>query len=265
MKKLILLTLLFLLIIPVVSADESFINWRAGYYVMYPDDWYHVSYRTVNIFLTSQDITFDEFDYDAVLALMGDKPFFEMPYIFLSHVPVGKFSETQIDSAVASIARGYGRMVVNSSLKEDRVFNLNQPVYDSELKTLAVKSRVTSEYTDKMLLEITRFYEKGIAFFLCYAPKEMYNDARPTFLKIMNSFSTKDIDKLASKDSLKVVDLSERELAGYDESEFPEPDSKNTRTNWQRYIFIFLLLILVFGLVGLFVFRKKKTGLKIDT
>lgn len=258
MKKLILPALIFLLIIPVLSADESFVNWRAGYYVMHPDDWYHVSYRTVNIFLTSQEITSEEFDYDAVLAQKGDKPFFDMPYIFLSHVPVGKFSEAQIDSAVNSIARGYGRKVVSSTLKEDRVFNLNQPIYDSDLKTIAVKSRVTSEYTDKILLEITRFYENGIAYFLCYSPRDDYNDARPIFISIMNSFSTKDIDKLAPPDSLKVVDLSERELAGYDESEFPEPDSKSTGSNWQRYIFIFLLLIIVFSLVKLLVFRKKK-------
>ena len=72
----------------------------------------------------------------------------------------------------------------------------------------------------------------------------------------------KDIDKLATQDSLKVVDLSERELEGYDESEFPEPDSKSAESNWQRYIFILLLLVIVFGLVKLFVFRKKKTGLK---
>jgi len=70
----------------------------------------------------------------------------------------------------------------------------------------------------------------------------MYNDARPTFLKIMNSFSTKDIDKLASKDSLKVVDLSERELAGYDESEFPEPDSKTPgRTGSGIFLFFYCL------------------------
>jgi len=258
MKYFGILILAFLLVTPVLMADEPFINWRAGYYVMHPDDWYHVPYGTVNIFLSSQDITSNEFDYDAVLAMEDRKPFFEVPYIFLSHSPIGKLNQAQIDSVLNSIATEYGRKAVTSTLKQDRNFNLQQPVYDDELKAVAVKTRVTSEYTDKVFLEITRFYEKGMVYFLCYAPKDMYKDARPIFISIMNSFSTKNIDKAAPQDSLKIVDLSDRTLSEYDESEFPEPKDDDSGGNWQRYIFIFLLLIIVFSLVKLFVFKKKK-------
>ena len=258
MKYVITLVLIIFMVTPALMADEPFVNWRAGYYVMHPDNWYHVPYRTVNIFLTSQEVRVDEFDYDAVLAMEADKPFFEVPYIFLSHAPTGKPTQAQIDSVLTKISRDYGRKVVHSTLRQDRNFNLNQPIYDEEIQAVAVKSRVTSEHADKMLLDITRFHDSGVVFMICYSPKEMYKEARPVFLDIMNSFSTDDLEKVAPRDSFQVVDLSERELEEYDESQFPDPEDKPAGINVQRYIFGFLLLIIIFGLLRLFVFKKKK-------
>lgn len=259
MKRILFPILVLLLLGSAVQASEAFVNWRAGYYVMYPDDWYHVPYRTVNIFLESQEVSAADFDFDAVLAKkLEQKPFFEGPYIFLTHIPMGKLSKIQIDSVLNLIEKVNGRKTVETSLKQDRRFNLNQPLYDTDLKLIAVKSRVTSEYVDKILLEFTKFYDEGIAYFLCYAPKDMYEDARPVFINIINSFETKDIDKMAKTDSVKVVDLSERELNGYNEGEFKGPGDKKSSGSWQRYVFILLLLIIVLGLLKIFVFKKKK-------
>ncbi|MEW5922399.1 MAG: hypothetical protein AB1746_00275 [Candidatus Zixiibacteriota bacterium] len=259
MKRFLFPIFILVLLASAALADEAFVNWRADYYVMHPDDWYHVPYRTVNIFLESQEVSMTEFDFDAVLAKRLDqKPFFEGPYIFLTHIPMGKLNRTQIDSVLNLIEKANDRKVVEASLKQDHKFNLNQPIYDADLKLVAVKSRVTSEYVDKILLEFTKFYDNGIAYFLCYSPKEMYEDARPTFISILNSFETRDIDKMAKKDSVKVVDLSEREPAGYNEGDYKGPRDKDSGGSWQRYIFILLLLIIVIGLVKIFVFKKKK-------
>ena len=259
MKRILLPIIILLLLGSAVQAEEAFVNWRAGYYVMYPDGWFHVPYRTVNIFLESQEVSTAEFDFDAVLAKrLEQKPFFEGPYIFLTHIPMGKLNKSQIDSVLTLIEKVNDRKVVETTLKQDRKFNLNQPLYDADLKLVAVKSRVTSEYVDKILLEFTKFYDEGIAYFLCYAPKDMYEEARPVFIGIINSFETKDIDKMAQKDSVNIVDVSKREPAGYDEGDFKGPGDKKSGGSWQRYVFILLLLVIVLGLLKIFVFKKKK-------
>ncbi|PKK84681.1 MAG: hypothetical protein CVT49_02335 [candidate division Zixibacteria bacterium HGW-Zixibacteria-1] len=261
MRQLFLTVLVMLVLGSPVMADEAFVNWRAGYYVTHPDDWYHVPYRTVDIFLESQEVSMSEFDFDAVLAKRLDKkPFFEGPYIFLTHIQMDKLNQAQIDSVLNLIEKVNDRKAVESSLGTNRNFNLNQPIYDRSLELIAVKSRVTSEIVDKVLLEFTKFYDGGIVYFLCYAPKEMYNDAQPVFISIVNSFETKDLDKVSTKDSVKVVDLSERKLDGYNESDFPGPKDKESGGSWQRYVFILLLLVIVFGLIKIFVFKKKKQG-----
>lgn len=260
MKCLKTVTLLAVLLWPSILAGEVFIDWKAGYYIEYPDDWYQVAYTTVDFFLASQNIDRRQFEYDAVLAQKSEKPFFEMPYAFLSYQPVGQLNSSQIDSVLRTISSEYGRKYVEGSLKSGvPKFNLSQPVYDKSLGAVVVKSRVTSEYTDKVLLEMWKFYEKGIAIFFCYAPKEMYNDARPIFLSILNSFSTRDVEKVASEDSVRVVDLSERELAPYDDSDFPEPGKKTGMSaRAKRLIFILLLAVIAFGFVSVVVIKRKK-------
>lgn len=251
--------LISLLIAPIALEAAVFINWRAGYHIEYPDEWYHVSYQTVNIFLASQNVNRSEFVYDAVIAKQSDAPFFKVPYIFLIFQPVGQLDDAQIDSVLQSISEEYSTEYVERSLKTGKTkFMLSRPVYDASLKAVATRSRVTSEFTDKMLLEIKKFYEKGIAIFLCFAPKEMYNDAEPIFISILNSFSTKDLEEVAPKDSAKIVDLSERELSTYDESDFPEPgEEKGMSDRTKQTIFLFVLAIIAFGLVRLFIIRKK--------
>nr|MBN2277159.1 hypothetical protein [candidate division Zixibacteria bacterium] len=258
MKFFRIVTLICLILMPSFLTAEVFIDWKAGYYVEYPDSWYHVSYRTVNIFLQTQEINPDEFDYDAVLAMKSDKPFFEMPYIFLSFDPAGQLSDRQIDSVVNQLSKEYGRDYIEGSLTgTDRNFNLGQPVYDRKLRAIAVKGRVSSEYIDKILLEIRRFYDKGVAIFLCYAPKEMYEDVRPDFLSIFNSFSTRDLDKVAPKEEVKIVDVSQRELDDYDEEDFPEPGTKDLSSSGIILVLIIVLAIILLAAIIFFIFKRK--------
>jgi hypothetical protein len=258
MKQVKVIFLILILLMPAVLFGKAFVNWRAGYHITYPDDWHHVPYRTVNIFLASQDVSKAEFDYDAVLAMESDKPFFEVPYIFISTEPVGPLSNSQIDSVLKSISKEYGSEYFEGSLKNDIKFSLSRPVYDKSLRAFAVKSRMTSEFTDKILLEMRRFYDGGIAIFLCYSPKEMYLDARPALITMLNSFSTENLEKAVPKDSLKIVDLSERELSTYDDSDIPEAGrSKGLSDKTRRIIFIILLVAFILVLIG-FVIKKRR-------
>ncbi|UCD95099.1 MAG: hypothetical protein JSU69_03345, partial [Candidatus Zixiibacteriota bacterium] len=168
--------LILLLFLSATAMAAVFVNWRAGYHVTYPEDWYHVPYRTVNFFLTSQDIYPTDFDYDAVLAKESDDAFYKVPYIFLTFLPTGELKPAQIDSVVQALSEEYGRSYKEGSLTSgDRPFALDMPIYDRSFRAVAVKARITSETTDKYFLEMRKFYEKGIAVFLCYAPKARYN------------------------------------------------------------------------------------------
>jgi hypothetical protein len=253
--------LLIIISAPLLSAEEVLVNWNAGYYVAYPEDWYHVPYRDVNIFLTTQQVSKLEFDYDAVLARKSDRPFYEEPYIFLSSVLVGEQAPQQIDSVLRFVSKEYRSNYIEASISPgDKKLGLNRPIYDKSLKAIVVKTRVTSEFTDKMLLEVRKFYENGVALFLCYSPKDDYNEVQPIFIDIIASFSTKDLDKVAPKDSFTIVDLSERELSAYDENDFPEPDGadKGMSSKTKRTIFIFVLIVIIVGVIRVFVFKRRK-------
>jgi hypothetical protein len=204
-----------LAILPAGLLAGTFIDWRGGFYVTYPDDWFHVPYNTVNIFLQTQDIDLTKFDYDAVLSLKTDKPFFVGPYVFIALSQSAELSSAQIDSILRSMSQSYGKPYVEGSLsKTEIVFRYDQPVYDRQTKTVAVASIIRSEYGEKVQLEIRKFYENGTAFFMCYSPTDVYLQYKPVFLGIANSFSTKDLDQVAPKENFKVVDLSQRTDAG---------------------------------------------------
>lgn len=246
MNRIITAIFLILILASSVLADEVFVNWAAKYYITMPDDWRHVPYSTVNIFLSSQNVKLSEFSYDAVISQKADKPFFEMPYVFLIHHAVGKLNSSQIDSVLKSVSRDYKSEIKRSSLKNsDKKLNLNQPVYDESEKMVAAKGRISNDFIDKYALEIRKFYDEGVAVFLCYAPKDLYNEAQPIFIDIVKTLSVDDLDKVAHRDSTKFVDVSKKERATYDEDDFPEPGQKES-------IFGIMSLTLIIGLAVVF-------------
>jgi hypothetical protein len=247
-----------LFIIPSIIQAETFVNWRAKYYINYPDDWYQVSYGTVNFFLTTQDIDPNKFEYDAVLAKSDDEPFFNVPYVFLHFQQVGELNNKQIDSVLEDLSDEYSNPYTRESLKDaNRRFSLSHPIYDKSLKAVAIKSRITTEITDKYLLEIRKFFPEGVAVFLCYSPTEMYEEAKPVFLGILHSFSIENLDSAASKDSFKIVDLSDREALTYDAADFPDPNSEEGMSDQsRRIIYILILAVIVIGVLGI-IFKKR--------
>ena len=207
MKRFVIIFLIVIVLASSMIAEETFINWSAEYYISIPDSWYHVPYNTVKIFLQIQEVDWQVFEYDAVIAERTGKPFFDGTYIFMIHQQIGEPNDQQIDSVLQEISDDYNSKVRNGILDSgNKKFSLNMPIYDKSRKMAAVKSRITSEVTDKYMLEFRKFYKKGVAIFLCYAPKDLYNASQPTFIDIVNSFSDEDLEKVAPQDSFQVVD-----------------------------------------------------------
>jgi hypothetical protein len=232
-----------------LCAAEVFINWNGEYYVEHPDDWQLVPYSTVNIFLRTQEVNPRDFAYDGVLAPTSDKPFFENPYIFMLTDRVGALSEKEIDSVINVVAEEYKNRVRQTTISSGKAkLGLNEPIYDKDRSYIVTKSRVSSEYIDKYMLEFRRFYEHGVAYFLCYATKDVYNDVQPTFFEIVQSLSTENLADMAPKDSMVVVDVSQRELDKYDESEF-ETDGENSSSGNLVLIIGIIILVLIIGIV----------------
>jgi hypothetical protein len=252
-----------LLVVPSALTGNTFVDWRGGFYVSYPEDWFHVPYSTVDIFLQTQGVDPSQFDFDAVLAKKTDRPFFQEPYVFITLNADWQLSGREIDSVLKSISAQYGKDYVEGSLKTaDLVFTFNRPVYDRSLNAVAVVRPITTDVANKISMEIRKFYEKGVAVFLCYAPSEMYEANKPIFISMLNSFSTKDLDKVAPKESLKVVDLSQRQssAAGQAESESGGDGTNTSGGNKTMIILLIVLVVLGAGILSIWVNKKKKTA-----
>ncbi|MCX6828895.1 MAG: hypothetical protein NT002_06380 [candidate division Zixibacteria bacterium] len=251
------------MVVPSALPGNTFVDWRGGFYVSYPDDWFHVPYSTVDIFLQTQGIDPNRFDFDAVLAKKTDQPFFLEPYVFITLTADWQLDGREIDSALKSISAQYGKDYVEGSLKTaDVVFTFDRPVYDRSLNAVAVVKPITTDVANKISMEIRKFYEKGCAVFLCYAPSEMYESAKPIFISMLNSFSTRDLDKVAPKESLKVVDLSQRKAssAGQIESESDGDDADGSGGNKTIIISLIVLVVLGAGILSIWANKKKKTA-----
>ncbi len=213
-------------------SGKIYVDWNGEYYIEYPDEWSEVPYRAVDIFLVSQNISPLEFSYSVVISEESGQPYFSNAYLFISAYPIGEFSGREIDSILKVMSDSYESQYIKGSLADTvRRFRPGQPVYDEKQKVIAVFDHITGAVTDKVLLELRKFYEKGVVIFYCYAPIQKFDSVRPKFLSILNSFSIENLDRFSkSSDSVKIVDLSERQPAEYEDTR-PEPHSGGNTTD----------------------------------
>ncbi|SYZ73879.1 exported hypothetical protein [Candidatus Zixiibacteriota bacterium] len=238
-----------------------FVDWQADFYVTYPDDWQQVPYSSVSVYLQSQGIDPKTLNFDGALSQKSDKPFFMGPHMFIAHYPVGRLNQRQIDSVLAEMtAASESGKYVEGSLSAPKVqFYEKQPLYDRAMNAVAVATFLKAPGVDMITLEVRKFYEKGVAVFIGYGPRENYNDIQPIFLNIIKSFSTKDLDKVAPKESLKVVDLANRQM--------PEPTDlqkagggKEGGFGRSSTLILIIVLVIAVIVVAWFLARKKKSS-----
>lgn len=239
------------------SAVQTFIDWRGGFYFQYPDNWYEIEYRQVNIFLGSQNVSRDEFDYDVALAAQGPGPFWETVYVFVSSFKMGKLNEAEIDSALKDISSQYGTDCRSGTWSTGEYpLELGIPVYDKSIRTVAVRDMFRGEGTAKMLLQMRVFHDEGAAVFSCYAPDSVYRDVEKDFFKLATSLTTGDLHEIAPKESTQVVDLSQREVqkSAAGNAETGTETSSKPRSGW----LIIILGLVVLAAVCYFILNKKK-------
>ncbi len=261
-RRIIYTIILALILVPASGIANTFINWVGEYYISYPDDWYLVSHPVVAEFLATQGVTREEFNYQAVLAkrIEGktEPDFIYGPYIFVTHQAIGPATEQRIDSVILYTEGTYDKDALYESLGDGTaVLGFETPIYDEEYKMLVVKTRISSEFMDKYLLEIKRFYENGVALFLCYAPKEIYNDAQPDFIQIAQSMSTENIDEVG-RDSLNQGTGTFEDAASEANADLPEPGQEGKMSDSTRIIIYILIIVVILILIYILFIKKKR-------
>jgi hypothetical protein len=255
------LALLTILLMAASTAHgKTYVDWEGEYYIEYPDEWSEVPYSRVVGFLLSQQISPNEFTYRLAVSEKTEEPIFAGVYMFVSTYDVGNLTDRQIDSALVEIGKSNGSKHVAGSLTDvTKKFRSGQPVYDESQRAVAIFDQIADAVTNNVLLEIRKFYDKGIVVFYCYAPVDRFESVRPRFISILNSFSTENLEQFAqSSEDVKIVDVTDRnvddmEITGHEnDTEGKESD------NLIETVLIVLLAVVVLIGVCYSITRKKK-------
>ncbi|MEP0828196.1 MAG: hypothetical protein HRF51_06700 [bacterium] len=238
-----------------------FVDWRGGFHVTYPDNWRVVPYSEVSSFLENQGLDVISIDYDAVLAEAESEPFQSGAYVFVALHETGALSNRQIDSVLKSVAEvqfltiSEGALDAAASLSKDRL------IFDRNRQAAASYSDIKTATTDKAYLELRKFYEKGVAIFLCYAPRERFSSLKPVFFNLLETFSTKNLREMAPQENLKIVDLATRErlASPTTENEPPAAGEGLNKESGNKSIYIIILAIVLAGIVLVIRLKKKIT------
>ncbi len=261
MKKFTLITGAFLLVLTAAGAclaDQTFIDWRGGFYFQYPDNWHEIEYRQVNTFLGLQNVSRDEFDYDVALAPNSKLPFWETPYVFVSSFQSGKLSKAEIDSALNSISSEYGADCINGNwVTGDYNLEIAKPVYDKSIPAVAVRDIFRTQDAEKMFLQMRVFHNKGIAVFSCYAPDSVYKDVEKVFIKMAATLSTEDLHEVAPKESTQFVDLSQREVQ---KAKHPTDSDKTAGSSTHEYSWLIIISGVVVLVAAIILIAKMKNS-----
>lgn len=206
--------LLLMMISSSVVLAENYVSWTGGFYVTLPDDWEQVDYQTVDAFLISNQAGSDVLDYDAAFAPSRSIPFFTGNYMILTVDTVGELTQTQIDSVLNQMRKTFGRDIKYYPVA-DFLSDLksNAPSYDADNKLVTVVSDIVQQgQATKKLMNMIKFYERGLATFYFYSPDSLFDQSKDIFKDIVQSFSTEDIEAAAGQQEVRVADIDSEEI-----------------------------------------------------
>ncbi len=198
------------LLIAATASAKNFISYNGQFYLTYPDSWEQIDYRSVDFFLSQNNADPSLLNYEAVLAPATTRTFYEEPYVLLTFDSVGELIGRSRDSAVSAIAAGFANQIdsvsgneVLSKLKAD------MPLYVSDQRLLLVQTDMHEgrTITRRNLLAV-RFTMHGVANFYFYATDSAWSSALPTFVQIAQSLTEGTQPAGATKETLRVADLS---------------------------------------------------------
>ncbi len=206
--------LLLMMISSSVVLAENYVSWTGGFYVTLPDDWEQVDYQTVDAFLISNQAGSDVLDYDAAFAPSRSIPFFTGNYMILTVDTVGELTRTQVDSVLNQMRKTFGRDIKYYPVA-DFLSDLksNAPSYDADNKLVTVVSDIVQQgQATKKLMNMIKFYERGLATFYFYSPDSLFDQSKDIFKDIVQSFSTEDIEAAAGQQEVRVADIDSEEI-----------------------------------------------------
>lgn len=213
-----LMAIVVLVVLTCVSAGSarSYVSLNGGFYISYPDDWVQVDYNTVDAFLAINDAGSPIFNYEAVFAPDSSRPFIDGQYFILTLDTVGELDSQQIDSVLDEMKQTFGKGIkyypvgdIQSDLKS------RAPEYDSEAKIISVLNDIVLRgKTQKQLLLMTKFYDKGIASFYFYSHDSLLEQSRSRFEEIVLSLSTEDIESAFPTEKVSMADVEPGQTSG---------------------------------------------------
>ncbi|MBI5266250.1 MAG: hypothetical protein HY851_03355 [candidate division Zixibacteria bacterium] len=205
--------LAFLLMGIATLSAGTFESFNGKFHITYPDTWDRIDYRSVDFYLTRSNPNPELLDYEAVFAPISDQKFFDGPYLLLTIDTIGELIGPTKDSALVSIARGFGNKI-DSTFSGDLFANLqaDAPRYDPTTRLLVAQTDIhEGRILTKRNLLVVRLYEHGLANFYFYAPDSLWNSSLPTFAQIARSFTPGSPQAGPTRESVKIADIESGE------------------------------------------------------
>jgi hypothetical protein len=222
----------------------SYVCWKGGFYITYPDHYRQVDYYTVDAFLKAQGADQKTLDYEAVFADSSSRPFFDGEYFILTVEPREEFGIDQVDSMLASYRYSFMTGVRHAPLATYLAApSRNVPYYDAEMGVIAITNDVTR---DNQILKrgmiVERMYRRGVASFFFYAPDSLFDRHTIAVIDtVIRSFSMENLELVAPKEQVKVADLSRIDTT----SKPPSDDALKKRAYIGVPTFTFVLIVII--------------------
>jgi hypothetical protein len=206
----IILSLLLLSAVGAMATAEPYVSYNGGFQIDIPADWSRIDYRTVDYFLSQSGAGKSVMSYDAVFAPTSSNPFFSKQYFILTVDTSGPMDDHSVDSALYVLSSSFGKNVkyfpVGNFMSD---IQTNTPVYDRDRRVVSILSDITEQGEPlKMHLLMMKYYERGTAYFYCYAPDSIFEASKKTFIAIIESFGKPSKGAGTPKEELKIADLT---------------------------------------------------------
>ncbi|MFZ5981427.1 MAG: hypothetical protein ACOYVF_12440 [Candidatus Zixiibacteriota bacterium] len=245
MKKtlMVLAILLFIGLSAGALKAENFVSFNGGFFIVLPENWYQVDYKTVDFYLFSGQADEESFKYEGVFADRENVPFHNGAYLILTLELVGDQSNKQVDSVLKdldSIFNDGKKYFPAGDLSTD--LNADVPYYNRDKRTISVMTEITGDdSTVKKNVWVKKFYDKGIANFYFYSPDSTFQTNKALFNDILNTFQTENIETAAPKEKLELAKIR---------------NEKNSADNVEKSIpYAVLVVIIIVIIIGI---KKKK-------
>ncbi len=260
MKKLVLpiFVISIVLILSTGIMAENYVNWKAGFWLSFPDSWSKVDYKLADRIFSYSDTSRHIFFYEAVFAPTKDK-YLNDAYIVITFDSTGELSKKEADSLINDIASSYAEQVYGSRVVQ-RMSDLVPGRPQVSLKDHTISVMIDMAYSPESKMKNWNFMKlskTGLINLYCYSPDSSFNRNMPVFEEIVKSLSFDNLRDAAGDQELKFTDIGasigdNKSIISEAEKEAAEPVNK-----FKNWILIAVVLIIAFGLIWNFIIQPR--------